>query len=154
MEELNFSLGVQEFKINGSRVIRFNPADIGFVDTVCSLGRKLDAIRIGTDKKAEKTNDPDKPYDYERLCDKRMREAMDAVFGEGFSKDVFQELRLCALSGGLMLYENFIYTILDKMNDSVMDNLSKRNGRIAQYTAKYTAKYKEARESRNEQPVA
>lgn len=146
MEELNFSTGVTEFKVNGGRVIRFNSADPGFLDTVCSLGMKLDAIRTDlSKKKADKSDDPAKVFDYERLCEKRMREAMDSVFGEGFSNDVFQELRLYAMADGLMLYENFIFSIMDKMDESICENLNQREGRIAKYTAKYTEKYRKAR---------
>jgi len=146
MEELIFATGVVEMKVNGGRIIRFNPADIGFLDTLYSLLGKLDAINSDEDKKRAKTDDPAKFFDYARLCDRRMKEAVDAVFGEGFCGEVFGELRLYALADGLTIIENFIFAIIDKMDDSVKENMEKRNDRLAKYTAKY-------RKSRNERPV-
>lgn len=146
MDEIRFATGVVEMPVNGGRTIRFNPADIGFLDTLYSLLGKLDAINNDEDKKRAKTDDPAKFFDYARLCDRRMKEAVDAVFGEGFSGEVFGELRLFALADGLTVIENFIFAIIDKMDDSVKENMEKRNDRMAKYTAKY-------RKSRNERPV-
>lgn len=141
MEELNFSTGVKEMQVNGGRIIRFNPADIGFMDTLYSLLGKLESIKADEDKKREKTDDLAKFFDYARLCEKRMRDAVDSVFGEGFCNDTFDGVRLWALSDGLTVIENLVFAITDKMDDSVRDNLAKREGRIAKYTAKYQ-KYK------------
>ena len=58
MDEIRFSTGVVEMSVNGGRTIRFNPADIGFLDTLYSLLGKLDAINSDEDKKRAKTDDP------------------------------------------------------------------------------------------------
>ena len=137
MKELNFSTGVVEMAVNGGRTIRFNPADIGFLDTLYSLLGKLESIDAETLKKRDKTDDPAKFFDYARLCDKRMKEAVDSVFGEGFCNDVFQGVRLFALAEGLTVIENFIFAIIDKMDESVRENMAQRSGRMAKYTEKY-----------------
>lgn len=141
MEQLNFSTGVVEMAVNGGRVIRFNPADIGFLETLYALIGKIDTIDSDTAKKKDKTEDPAKLFDYSRAADKRMRETVDAVFGDGFCADVFQELRLTAMADGLSIIENFLFAVVDRMDESVRDNMAKREGRIAKYTAKYE-KYK------------
>lgn len=141
MKELTFDTGVVEMSINGGRVIRFNPADIGFLETLYGLIGKIEAIDAETAKKKGKSDDPAKLFDYSRAADKRMREAVDAVFGDDFCADVFQELRLIAMANGLSVIENFIFAIIDEMDESVRDNLAKREGCIAKYTEKY-AKYK------------
>lgn len=141
MEQLNFSTGVVEMAVNGGRVIRFNPADIGFLETLYELIGKIDAIDGDAAKKKDKAEDPAKLFDYSRAADKRMREAVDAVFGDGFCADVFQELRLTAMADGLSVIENFLFAVVDRMDESVRDNMAKREGRIAKYTAKYE-KYK------------
>ena len=113
--------------VNGGRVIRFNPADIGFLETLYGLVAKLDDIDSETSKKKDKTDDLAKGFDYSKAADKRKREAVDAVFGEGFCADVFQELRLDALADGLKVVENFISPLSTKWM-----NLSKttwRSGR-------------------------
>lgn len=139
MKELNFETGLVEMAVNGGRVIRFNPADIGFCDLLYNLLGKIEAIDTETRKKQERADDMAKNFDRFRAGDKRMREAVDAVFGEGFCEDVFCGIRLMALANGLTVLENFIFAILDEMDASVHENLAKREGRISKYTAKYQA---------------
>lgn len=142
MKELNFETGLVEMKVNGGRVIRFNPADLGFMDTLYSMLGKIESIEAETKKKQDKTDDPAKLFDRSRASDKQMRAAVDSVFGEGFCAEVFPGiLRLTALANGLSVLENFVFAVMDEMDESVRDNLAKREGRIAKYTAKYQ-KYK------------
>ena len=137
MKELNFETGLVEMAVNGGRTVKFNPADIGFLETIYGLLAKIEAIESDTEKKRAKTDDLAKLFDCARNSDKRMREAVDAVFGEGFCADVFPGIRLVAMADGLTVLENFIFAIVDEMDESVLDNLAKRNDRIAKYTAKY-----------------
>lgn len=141
MKELNFETGLVEMKVNGGRVIQFNPSDVGFMDTLFSLLGKIEAIDAETDKKRSKTDDLSKLFDYSRASDKRMREAVDAVFGEGFCDEVFPGIRLVALANGLTVLENFVFAVVDEMDESIQSNLAQRNDRIAKYTAKYKARH-------------
>ena len=137
MDEIKFETGLVEMSVNGGRTIKFNPSDIGFLETLYGLIGKIEAIDKDTAAKKAKTDDPAKLFDYARGSDKRMKEAVDAIFGEGFSDDVFQGLRLVALAGGLTIIENFVFAIVDKMDESVRENMAQREGRIAKYTEKY-----------------
>ena len=137
MPEIRFSTGVVEMPVNGGRTIRFNPTDVGFLDTLYGLLAKVDAIDKETARKREKTEDVSKAFDYMRASDKRMREAVDDVFGEGFSDDVFNGVRLMAQADGLSVLENFVFAVLDQMNENVTENMARRSERIAKYTSKY-----------------
>lgn len=137
MAEINFSTGVVEMSVNGKRTIKFNPADVGFIETLYSLMAKVEEIETESQKKREKTDDPAKVFDYFRSSDKRMREAVDAVFGESFCDDVFDGVRLVALADGLTVLENFVFAVIDQMDESVRANMAARNDRVAKYTAKY-----------------
>ena len=53
---------------------------------------------------------------------------------------MFSGVRLTALADGLSVLENFVFAIMDEMDGSVRNNLAKREGRIAKYTAKYQAR--------------
>ena len=141
MKELTISTGVVEMKVNGTRIIRFNPADIGFLETLYGLLGKIEAIDADTAKKKDKTMDPARLFDLTRNSDKRMREAVDGVFGTGFCDEVFEGVRLVALADGLTVIENLIFAVVDEMDESVRENLSKRDAKIAKYTEKYK-KYK------------
>lgn len=137
MEELKFETGLVEFSVNGSRTIRFNPSDPGFLETLYGLVAKIDAIEADMAKKKDKSNDPAKFFDIVRSSDKRMRDAVDSVFGDGFCADVFNGIHVTALAGGLTVLENLVFAIMDRMDDSVKENMAQRNDKIAKYTAKY-----------------
>lgn len=142
MAEINFSTGVVEMSVNGKRTIKFNPADVGFIETLYSLMAKVEEIETDSHKKREKSDDPAKVFDYFRSSDKRMRDAVDAVFGEGFCADVFDGVRLVALADGMTALENFVFAVLDQMDESVRTNLEQRDAKIAKYTSKYAASKK------------
>lgn len=137
MHELTFETGLVELSVNGVKTIRINPSDVGFLETLYSLMAKIESIETETDKKREKATDLAKIFDCLRTCDKKMRDAVDSVFGDGFSDEVFKGVRLMAMADGLTVLENFIFAVIDKMDDSVKDNLQKRDGRISKYTEKY-----------------
>lgn len=137
MEGINFETGLVDMPVNGGRKIKFNPADIGFLETIYGLLAKLETIEKEMEKKRAKTDDLAKLFDHSRSSDKRMREAVDSVFGEGFCADVFPGVRLMAMANGLTVLENFLFAIIDEMDESVRANLEQRNDRIAKYTAKY-----------------
>lgn len=138
MNDIVFETGVIEASVNGSeRKIRFNPADVGFMETLYSLIAKVEAIDKEAQTKRAKTDDPVKIFDSYRNSDKKMKDAVDAVFGDGFCDDVFGGIRLMALADGLTVLENFILAVMDQMDDTVKDSLSKRDDRISKYTEKY-----------------
>lgn len=137
MEELNFETGLVEFSVNGGRSIRFNPSDVGFIENLYELIAKIDAISADMAKKKDKADDPAKLFDIVRGGDKRMRDAVDSLFGDGFCADVFHGVRLTAMAGGLTVLENFVFAIIDRMDDAVKENMAQRNDKIAKYTAKY-----------------
>lgn len=125
------------------RYVDFNPADQGFAEELYGLASKLEKIHESKAKEREQAEDGATRYDINRAEDKEMREAVDALFGEGFSKDVFHT-RLSALVDGLTVVENFLFALLDKMDDTITANIAKRDARIKKYTdkySKYTSKY-------------
>ena len=89
MKELRFETGLAEMTVNGGRVIRFNPSDVGFMDTLYTLLGKIEAIEAEANKKQAKTDELGRLFDLSRSSDRRMRDAVDSVFGEGFCDDVF-----------------------------------------------------------------
>lgn len=140
-EKFGFESGLVELEVNDSgRIIRLNPADAGFAETLYDLVRQLNAIH--KEKSAATKDAPeDEQFSLRRSEDAAMREAVDAIFGEGFCGDVFPGMRLFALAEGLTVVENFIFALLDRMDEDITSNLAKRDARIAKYTAKYK-KYK------------
>lgn len=122
------------------RTVDFNPADNGFAESLYGLTSKLSQIHESRKKEYEDEQDPAARFDISRAEDAEMREAVDSLFGDGFCRDVFKT-RLFALSDGMTVVENFLFALLDEMDESITENLSKRDARIKKYTDKYS-KYK------------
>ena len=143
--KLSISSGIKHLPVftgdvDTGRSVDFNPADQGFAENLYGLVSKLSAIHEETAKRYETEENPAVRFDISRSEDAEMREAVDSIFGEGFCKDVFKT-RLFAMADGLTIVENFLFAILDEMDDSITENLSKRDARIRKYTDKYS-KYK------------
>lgn len=136
-ENLSFENGLVELTVNGGRTIRLNPSDAGFAETLYELVARLSSIHEEKEQTWEAEEDIAARFAADRAEDAAMREAVDAIFGEGFCADVFPGMRLFALAEGLTVVENFIFSLLDRMDEGITDNLTKREGRIAKYTARY-----------------
>lgn len=125
------------------RSVDFNPADQGFAEELYGLASKIGEIQETKAREYELAESAAARFDVSRAKDREMREAVDALFGEGFSKDVFKT-RLVALTGGLTVVEAFLLSLLDEMDESITANIAARDARIKKYTekySKYTKKY-------------
>lgn len=140
-ENMTVETGLIELSINGKRTIHINPVDTGFIETLYGLASKLEAIHKEKAAAAEAEEDAAARFDISRAEDKEMREAVDSVFGDGFCADVFPGVRLFALADGMTVIENFLYALMDKMDEDITANMAKRDARIQKYTSKYE-KYK------------
>ena len=122
--------------VDTGRTVDFNPADQGFAESLYGLVSKLSQIHDSKRKEYEAEEDAAARFDIGRSEDAEMRAAVDSLFGEGFCKDVFKT-RLFALADGMTVIENFLFGILDDMDESITENLKKRDERIRKYTDKY-----------------
>lgn len=119
------------------RSVDFNPSDQGFAEDLYCLASKIQNIHVKKQAEYEAEENASVRFDISRAEDKEMREAVDAMFGEGFSKDVFKT-RLFALANGFTVAENFLFALLDEMDESISANISARDARIKKYTNKYS----------------
>ena len=123
--------------VDTARKVDYNPADNGFAESLYRLPSKLSQIRESKNKQYDEEADPAARFDISRAEDAEMREAVDSLFGDGFCRDVFKT-RLFAMADGMTVVENFLFALLDEMDESITDNLSKRDARIKKYTEKYS----------------
>lgn len=141
-ERFDVSSGIKHLPVfmDGSdtgRTVDFNPADNGFAESLYGLISKLSQIHEASKKQYEEEADPAARFDINRAEDAQMRETVDSMFGEGFCRDVFKT-RLFALADGMTVVENFMFALLDEMDESITENLAKRDARIKKYTEKYS----------------
>lgn len=134
---------VTDTGVDTGRTVNFNPADQGFAEELYGLVSKLIQIHNAKAKESEAAADAVARFDISRKEDAEMRVAVDSLFGEGFCQDVFKT-RLFAVVDGMTVVEDFLYGLLDEMDESITENMAKRDARIKKYTAKYekyTKKY-------------
>lgn len=141
MPDITIPTGVQDFTINGKRSIKFNPRDPNVIYTLLALIDKVISIHEECEKKIEKNREKGKDLNYYLAEHKRMTEAIDSVYGDGFWNEAFDFVNPIAFTDdGLFQLECFACTVMDYMNDSIMDSLKKRNARVEEYTKKWKAR--------------
>ena len=141
MENLELTSGLRYMPVivdgrDTGRTVNFNPADQEFAEVLYELVHKIGQIHEEKNQLRENETDLLKKFEINRAEDAEMRAAVDYVFGEGFSADVFQT-RLFALSDGMTVVENFLFALLDEMEASVTDNIARRDSKLRKYTDKY-----------------
>ena len=145
MEEVKLTSGIRRLPVivdglDTGRVVMFNSADKEFAEVLYALVHRIGEIHKAKNEQRKAEPDILKKFEINRAEDQEMRAEVDTVFGEGFCADVFQT-RLFALSDGMTVVENFLFALLDELDESITANMAKRDSKIHRYTEKYR-KYK------------
>lgn len=141
MEEVKLTSGIRRLPVivdgqNTGRVVMFNSADQEFAEVLYALVHRIGEIHKAKNEQRKAEPDILKKFEINRAEDQEMRAEVDAVFGEGFCGDVFQT-RLFALSDGMTVVENFLFALLDELDESITANMAKRDDKLRKYTEKY-----------------
>lgn len=86
MKKLTFDSGVQEFRINGGSVLRFNPGDPNVYARFMEAAEKLQVMETDLAQKAKELEDNDSGTAVVKLmaeADKQMKDVLGWVFGQG-----------------------------------------------------------------------
>ena len=135
MKELNFDLGLNEYDLGGKVTVQFNPTDVSFLEKLSESFATLD--RIQEEVKREEISDEKDVYNLAKNLDTKMREIIDALFGQDVCTPLFGEMNLFASAGGLPVWANLMLAIADEVQDSMDSELKHREARIRKYTEKY-----------------
>ena len=135
MKELNFDLGLNEYDLGGKVTVRFNPTDVSFLEKLSESFAALDQIQ--EEVKREEITDEKDIYNLAKNLDGKMRDIIDALFGQDVCTPLFGEMNLFASAGGLPVWANLMLAIADEVQDSMDSELKKREARIRKYTEKY-----------------
>jgi len=137
MKELNFDLGLNEYDLGGKVTVRFNPTDVSFLEKLSDSFAYLDLIQEEVKLSREEITDEKDIYNLAKNLDGKMREIIDALFGQDVCTPLFGEMNLFASAGGLPVWANLMLAIADEVQDSMDSELKKREARIRKYTEKY-----------------
>ena len=137
MKELNFDLGLNEYDLGGKVTVRFNPTDVSFLEKLSDSFAYLDLIQEEVKLSREEITDEKDIYNLAKNLDGKMRDIIDALFGEDVCTPLFGEMNLFSSAGGLPVWANLMLAIADEVQDSMDSELKKREARIRKYTEKY-----------------
>ena len=136
MKQLNFSDGLEEYRLNDCVTVRFNPTDAGFLERLSSLYAKLDALQEEVSALQENTPD-EEVFPLARDLDARMRKLLDEFFGTPVCDSLFGTMNLFASANGLPVWANLLLAVTEEVEGAMQGELSAREKRIAKYTTKY-----------------
>ena len=139
MQSLNISTGVKEYTLKGEDtgeiVIRFNPTDIFFAEKLYNAFTMLD------NKQSEYTNitgmDNKEAFSFCRKVDQEMRNIIDEIFGVPASNAVFGELHSYSMAGGLPVWMNLEFAVMDEMQDAFTREKKATDPRLKKYIDRY-----------------
>ena len=137
MRELNFSDGLEEYRLNDRVSVRFNPTDMSFLEKLASAFEQLDALQEEVRSSREKLTDDREVFPLARELDSKMRSIVGGLFDADVCTPLFGGMNLFASSGGLPVWANLMLAISDEVRSSMSAELAAREKRIAKYVDKY-----------------
>ena len=140
MKNLNFSDGLEQYRLNDRVTVRFNPTDVGFLEKLSAAFGKLDALQEEVRASRESITDDREVFPIARELDGKMRGILNDLFGKEICEPLFGGMNLFASSGGLPVWANLMLAITDEVQSALQGELAAREQRIAKYVEKYQNK--------------
>ena len=128
--ELKIDSGVKEYNLNDAVVVAFNPTDPAFASKLYKAFEILDGLQNATVPE-------EKAFEWFEERDAEMRDTLNGVFGKDVCNPLFGSMNVYALSGGMPLWANLLFAIIDEMDDSVKKEQKMSKERVDRYTKKY-----------------
>ena len=137
MKELKFDLGLNEYDLGGKVTVKFNPTDVSFLEKFSDSFHYLDLIQEEIKLSREEVTDEKDVYNLAKNLDGKMRDIINALFGQDVCTPLFDEMNLFSSAGGLPVWANLMLAIADEVQASMDSELKQREARIRKYTEKY-----------------
>ncbi len=137
MKNLNFDFGLNEYDLNGKVTVKFNPTDVGFLEKLSDSFSYLDLIQEEVKLSKEEVTDEKDVYKLAKSLDQKMRDIINALFGQDVCTPLFGEMNLFASAGGLPVWANLMLAIAEEVESCMQGELKQREARIKKYTEKY-----------------
>ena len=117
MKKFTIDTGIEEFEINGGKILRFNPADINLYKRFIDAQEEMLAVEKKLVAKAEAAGDDMNGEAVILLlseADAEMKDVLNRVFGEGNDfNNIFEGVNLMSVAtNGERVVTNFVAAIL------------------------------------------
>ena len=137
MKSLTFDSGIEEYDLDGKVSVKFNPTDVAFLEKLSDSFASLDLIQEEVKLSQEEITDEKDVFNLAKNLDQKMRDIINALFGQDVCTPLFGEMNLFASAGGLPVWANLMLAVADEVQNSMQGELKKREARIRKYTDKY-----------------
>ena len=137
MKSLTFDNGIEEYDLDGKVTVKFNPTDVAFLEKLSDSFASLDLIQEEVKLSQEEITDEKDVFNLAKNLDQKMRDIINALFGQDVCTPLFGEMNLFASAGGLPVWANLMLAVADEVQNSMQGELKKREARIRKYTEKY-----------------
>ncbi|MBR4108727.1 MAG: hypothetical protein IKK41_00155 [Oscillospiraceae bacterium] len=116
MKNIQFDSGIEEFRINGTGVLRFNPGDPNVYARFLEAAEKIQSLEKDLILQAQKISGEDSGEQTVKLmaeADRQMKEVLDWVFGNGNSfHKILGGVNLLAVAvNGERVITNLLYAL-------------------------------------------
>ena len=139
-QKLTFDSGIQSFDINDKCTVEFNPTDLNVAERMYNafsmLADKQDEFETARGEKMSAKEF----FEFSHKRDTEMREILDGLFNTPISEPLFGGMNVYAMSGGIPVWCNLMFALLDVLSDSVKSEAARTNDRLDKYTQKYRRK--------------
>ena len=138
------------FSVNNDpeRVIWLNLSDRGIVSRLADVEPKLQELLSEAQNKIENISDEDDAEAVVKLgealkeIDQKMREQIDAIFGEGVSRVCAPEGTMYDMFNGNFRFEYIIEALIGLYSENINKEYKALKDRTSKYTGKYSKKSK------------
>lgn len=137
MKELQFETGLVSYDLNGRAEVQFNPTDLRFLEKIFATFDALDAKQDQYDAERGRISEPRQLFEFARKIDREMRELIDAALGDNVCEAVFGGMNVYAYAGGLPVWCNLMFAIMDETDAAFTAEQQRTNPRLQKYLNKY-----------------
>ena len=137
MKALNFEVGKVSYSLNDKIEVSFNPTDTEFIEKLYDTFDKLDREQEDYKAKIETLAEPKEIFAFIKEKDKEMRKLIDAIFDASVSDAVFGDMNVYAMAGGLPVWANLLFAIMDEIDGGFAREKKATSPRVEKYLEKY-----------------
>lgn len=142
MANLNISIGLVTYNINGKVEVEFNPADQDFVERLYSTFDKLDKQQATYKEEMEQAKGTARIFEIARARSDEMRGMIDELFQRPVCEPLFGSMNVYALADGLPVWCNLLLAVMDIVEENMTEQEKKTDPRVQKYMEKYQKYHK------------
>lgn len=137
MKQIHLDSGTQEYTLNDSCVIRFNPTDIFFVEQLYNAVDQLGQMEDKRAELAQTAEDVMAKFAAWHEMDSKAKQIINDLFGTEVCAACWGNVSPLAFSGGFPLWANLLCAVMDEIDETIKTEQAAATPRVNKYLKKY-----------------